>query len=242
MNQELHIHNPTTDIVIRTGAALPVKEPIALRLSGDINTPKEFYQKRISSWGMNSLDAYNSKQTSLTINKKEGKITLVFNEQDPYYGQVEGKLTLNPLFGKLKVNEDSFQGFTPAELAKILRMNRQYFHDLDFFNNLVKNLQNFNAKFDTEITESNDKRGNIANSVIKKLVSEHNYNFALTLPVYECLENTTVPIEVDITYGGDSSIRCQLISVELVELQESIKKGIFDQYTVLFKDFPVILQ
>lgn len=233
------------EVIIRHGDALPIREPQKLSLSGDINTPFEFYEKRKDLFLHNlqgGVADYDSHKTNVVFNKDAGTLVLSTNEDSFFATTVKGTLKLDPIFSQLKVNDEDFKGFTPAELAKILRMNRSLFDDKAFFNDLVNSLQKFKAKFDTEFENSNDKRGGIANSVVKKMVSEHNYNFSLTVPVFEGLESHIVPVEVDIDYSGDAQIRCTLISVELQEIIDKTKQQIVDKAKEVFHFCPVIVQ
>lgn len=233
------------EVIIRHGQALPLHEPQKLFLSGDINTPFEFYEKRKDLFSHSILDApilYNSHKTNVVFNKESGTLVLSTNEDSFFATTVKGTLKLDPIFSQLKVNDEDFKGFTPSELAKILRMNRRLFDDKAFFSDLVNSLQKFKAKFDTEFENSNDKKGSVANSVVKKMVSEHNYNFSLTVPVFEGLGTHIVPIEVDIDYSGDAQIRCTLISVELQEIIDQTKQEIIANAMNVFSFCPVIVQ
>jgi len=233
------------EVIIRHGDALPIREPQKLSLSGDINTPFEFYEKRKELFLHNIQDVvadYDSSRTNVVFNKDAGTLVLSTNEDSFFATTVKGTLKLDPIFSTLKVNDDDFKGFTPAELAKILRMNRILFHDKVFFSELVNSLQNFKAQFDTQFENSNDKKGSVANSVVKKMVSEHNYNFSLTVPVFEGLATHIVPIEVDIDYSGDAQIRCTLVSVELQESIDETKQEIIDKAKDVFSFCPVVVQ
>lgn len=235
----------TGEVVIRHGEALPIREPQKLSLSGDINTPFEFYEKRKDLFlhvTESVVNEYDSNKTNVVFNKEAGTLVLSTNEDSFFATTVKGTLKLDPIFSQLKVNDEDFKGFTPAELAKILRMNRSLFDDKEFFNKLVNGLQNFKAQFDTQFENSNDKKGSVANSVVKKMVSEHNYNFSLTVEVFEGLESNIVPIEVDIDYSGDAQIRCMLVSVELQEIIYNTKQEIIVKAMDVFSFCPVIVQ
>lgn len=232
------------EVVIRHGEAIQVREPIAISIEGDINAPREFFTKRKTEFSheIPAGFSYDSAKTNLVINKEKGTVTLSVNEESYFKGKIIGTLKLNPILAKLRINDDNFSGFTPAELAKILRMNRHLFPNKEFFNDLIKSLQEFKAKFDTAFENTNDKKGNIANSVVKNLVSKHEYNFAINLPIFEGLLVSVLPIEVDIDYSGDAQIKCNLISVQLNEEIELIKESIIADYQELFSFCPVIIQ
>lgn len=235
----------SNEVIIRHGDALPIREPQKLSLLGDINTPFEFYEKRKVLFLHNlsgGVADYDSNKTNVVFNKDAGTLIFSTNEDSHFATTVKGTLKLDPIFSQLKVNDEDFKGFTPAELAKILRMNRSLFHDKEFFSTLVNSLQSFKAQFDTQFENSNDKKGSVANSVVKKMVSEHNYNFSLTVPVFEGLESHIVPIEVDIDYSGDAQIRCTLVSVELQEIIDKTKQKIIEKAQDVFSFCPVIVQ
>ena len=234
----------TGEVVIRHGEALPVREPQKISLSGDINTPREFYEKRANLFSHNSTEghSYDSNETNVVIDKKKGTVILTVNEASYFSDTIIGKLVQNPILAKLNINDDRFQGFLPAELAKVLRMHKSMFTSAEFFNTLINSLNDFKAKFETEFEQKNDKKGNVANSVIKNLVSKHDFNFSLSLPLFEGISTTILPIEVDISYSGDASIRCQLFSPELEEEIEKIKESVIEGYKELFDFCPVIVQ
>lgn len=235
----------SNEVIIRHGEALPIREPQKLSLSGDINTPFEFYEKRKDLFLHNlesGVSYYDSDKTNVVFNKELGMLILSTNEDSYFATTVKGTLKLDPIFSQLKVNDEDFKGFTPAELAKILRMNRSLFDNKDFFNDLVNNLQNFKAQFETLFENSNDKKGSVANSVVKRMVSEHNYNFSLTMAVFEGLSTQIIPIEVDIDYSGDAQIRCTLFSPRLQEAIDETKQDIIDKAKEVFGFCPVIVQ
>ena len=154
MQKDFHIHTDGAEVVIREGQALPLKEPVALHLSGDINAPKEFYNKRKHLFNTLNAKGYSTDSSNVVIDKKNGKVTFTINESSAYACQVTGILSLNPVIAKLRTNDETFQGFLPAELAKALRLMRAYFTGITYFNTLINNLQDFKAKFDTEVIVS----------------------------------------------------------------------------------------
>ena len=69
---------------IRTGQALPLKEPVSICVEGIIDTVTRFLNKRIAT-----LDQSACK---IEVDREKQELLLVINEQSPYMGKVVGRL------------------------------------------------------------------------------------------------------------------------------------------------------
>ena len=74
---KLNLSEVGKEVIIRQGEAQPIREPKSISLSGDINAPFEFYEKRKDLFLHNTIDGsftYDSQKTNGVINKEAGTV------------------------------------------------------------------------------------------------------------------------------------------------------------------------
>ena len=212
---KLNITGDQKELVIRTGAALPLKEPIPVILSGQIDTVLNYLEKR--------KDRIDQKRCFISIDKDKYKILLVVNENSFYATEISGKLELSTPLKEFGINSEKI--WTPFELADFIRMNKMYFEKTSDATNLIKVLRNFEVKVNQEIKMSEDKRAN--QNLLRSQVVETNLpkGFNLVLPVFKGTEKEVISIEVDI---DSTSYNCRLVSPRAKDAENRISDNIIE--------------
>ena len=198
------------EIVIREGRAVELKEPVKVDIAGTIDAPARWLETR--------FDCLKEKTCYVIVNRERLSIFLRCNENNHYGSQVSGSLVISPEIKKFRINEGHY--ITNFEMAELIKMNRAHFENKTVAMKLVTELQNFKAKVDKEIEQSNNNRGD-RRLLINQAV-EHNLPeaFNLRLPIFKGTDKQTIQVEV---YVNPSDFTCTLVSPEANDLIEEMR-------------------
>lgn len=188
------------ELVIRTGEALPLREPKAEQLLGQLDTPRRVLSKR-------KLDYTKA---ILMINRNDRKILLRLDPHNHYGSDYIGQLTLNPQLEKFYINTDKC--WQPEDLGNFIRMHRLCFDSWEQAVKLATQLKNFEAKVQREMEKKNDDRGNTRNLKSQAVESNLPESFVLKMPLFQGEHEATFKVEVNI---HPSTLECNLISPDL---------------------------
>lgn len=212
---ELNVIGETKIIEIREGAALPLQEPTALEINGNYDAVSRFVKNR--SENIKSLPCH------ILINREKKTIRLVVDENNYYAGMVTGKLELTELFRSFEINTGKSR--TTFELADFIKMNRSCFQSPSVAANLVTLLNNFKAKVDRDLENSDDRRGNKALAIRQIVESNVPDSFKVALPIFKGQKAVNIDIEVNI---DTDNFNCTLISPQAAEIVKLSVDHIFD--------------
>lgn len=220
--ESLHIKfegNAPDELTIRSGKApdlLPLKEPVIINMSGVLNSPLRWLEKR--------HEDFDAKVCHVVYNREKMTITLVQNEANYYRTIVSGTLNLHPMFVKFGINSD--KKMTHYDMAAFFKMHRHAFESQQVGMGLVTLLRNFKAKIDRDIESSDDKRGN-ARELRAQAVS-HNLpeSFKLNIPIFRGMEREVFAVEVEV---DADDLSCKLISPDASDLMEYYRDRQIDE-------------
>lgn len=220
-------------IIIREGQALPLHEPEKVQLLGTIDAPARWIEKR--------ADTINQKECYVEVNREKMIISLRTDESNYYGTTVYGKLELSPEYNKFGINGGDY--ITNFEMAEMFKMNRAYFENRSVAMKLVTDLQNFKAKVDKEIENSDNKRGDrriLVNQVVQSNLPEA---FNLVIPVFKGCEKQTVQVEV---YVNPNDFTCTLVSAQsnelIIETRDTIIDEVLERIRLTCPDIVIIEQ
>lgn len=220
-------------IIIREGQALPLHEPEKVQLLGTIDAPARWIEKR--------ADTINQKECYVEVNREKMIISLRTDESNYYGTTVYGKLELSPEYNKFGINGGDY--ITNFEMAEMFKMNRVYFENRSVAMKLVTDLQNFKAKVDKEIENSDNKRGDrriLVNQVVQSNLPEA---FNLVIPVFKGCEKQTVQVEV---YVNPNDFTCTLVSAQsnelIIETRDTIIDEVLERIRMTCPDLVIIEQ
>lgn len=229
---EIKLNENQTELIIREGDALPLKEQKIVDITGTIVAPAEYYAKRkdIEPKKCNVLYSYRDLFIKLTV-----------NEDSAYATTITGKATLNPDLTKFGINSSS-KTWTKTELKQFLKMNRAFFADVDSNLKMVTNLEKFSATVQAQIDDHKDDRGNTKKAFEVKVDSNLDLNFTLQMPIF--IGQATTSFQVEICFDvRDNGITIWLESPELQEAIIKQREILIDKNIECFKaDFVLIEQ
>lgn len=220
-------------IVIREGAALPLKEPLIASLSGVLDSPLRWLEKRI--------DTIDQKACSLTVDRDKLRLELDIDETNHYGPVVTGSLQWHPMFLKFGINGGKY--ITHFEMAQLIKMNRTAFENHSVAMNLVTVLQNFKAKVNREIEKADNNRGDKRELLEQVVESNLPEKFNLHMPVFKGTQKRTFEVEV---YIKADDFTCTLISPTANDLVEQMRdtefNDVLERIFILAPDIVIIEQ
>lgn len=209
------IQSGVGEIVVREGDAVKMREPIKVEINGTIDAAARWLETR--------FDCIVPKTCHVLVNRENLSVELQCNENNYYGTIVLGSLTISPEFKRFGINEGNY--ITNFEMAELFKMNRTFFESKTIAMKLVSDLQNFKARVDKDIENSNNNRGD-RRLLINQAV-EHNLPeaFNLVLPIFKGTEKQTINVEV---YVNPSDFSCTLVSAEANDLIEEMRNREID--------------
>ncbi|WP_262247005.1 hypothetical protein [Parapedobacter soli] len=205
------------ELIIREGNALPVLEPIKVRIAGTLDSPFRFLQKRI--------DEIDQKKAHITVSREELELHLYFNEDNAYdQGHIVGMITPHPTFKKFGINSGRY--ITTYEMAELIKMNRSAFENRQEAMKLVSALKNFKAKVEKDMEKANDDRGNRKVLLQQTVESNVPESFKVVMPIFKGMPKETFEVEV---YFNPDDLTCTLVSPEANDTLEEIRDSAIDQ-------------
>ena len=203
-------------VEVRQGNAPDIKPPVKLNISGNIDSPLRFLEKRI--------DHIEQKATYVMVERSEMKITMVVNDKDYYSDTITGSLSFNPAYKEWGINGG--KTWTAQQLSEAIKMNRSQFESIDVAMRLSKELSDVKIKVDKEIERSDNNRGDFkamaAQKIIKSNIPE---SFTLNIPIFNGLPSKRFTVEV---YVSPHDFTCSLVSPEVNDIVYLVRDTAID--------------
>lgn len=187
------------ETVIRFGDAIPLKEPKAVSISGTIDAPARWVEKR--------KDDIVSADAHVLVDRDRMTITLNTDENSAYMDQIVGTLTISTEMQEFGINTGEYMSC--FDMADRIKQLRTYFETQQEAMKLVTELRSFKAKIDKELELSDDKRGN--QTILRAQTVESNLpkSFKVNMPIFKVTEKRTFEVEVEI---NPNDLSCTLVS------------------------------
>lgn len=228
---DLHVkvEDGVKTLTIRQGEALPLHETKDLVLTGTLQAPGDFLDKR--------KDQFHKDETHITVDDDAGRITLETKDQDEI-GMIRiiGVLKNHPDLERLGVNNPDSER-SPKELAKFIRMNRTMFESKDVAMNLVADLMSFTAKVDKYVEEIDDDRANFSRKRQQAVETNIPAAFKVNIPLFIGSPKSSLVIEVVI---DPDTLDCALISPDAADKYQIDKADMLGAQIKRFNEFAVI--
>lgn len=220
-------------LIIREGHAPDIKPPLNLRIEGDIFAPGEFFKKKTGAG-----TKFHPQLCTVMHDKDKGYIKFTFNETDPeLVGSVTGNIVPDPVLEIFKIN--THYRYSTQELYRMLKLKRAYFSSKNEHANLLKQLETLDVKTQQEFTNANDLKGNTAQRRITSVTSNLQLSFILYIPIFKGGGKKSFVVEIEVE-PYDGSIVCYLVSPDLAELQDNIRRNTIEDELATFAEFPII--
>lgn len=196
---------------IRTGDAQKFEYPVKCSILGTLSAPFEFFQKRISGALL-----HDKNQMHLLVDKLNGVIILITDENWEKGTTVKGAIQKNPFLEKFSINTDRM--IDSYAMVKLLKMNKMWFADPEQCGNIVHNLQHFSAAWETEIQKVDNGRGITHESVQRRMKSEIPLSFDLCIEPFKGFSKFKIKVDIGVHYNGDD-VLFYFESIDLMQLQ-----------------------
>lgn len=221
---EQMIESGIVQLTILEGNAKTQHNPEPVSLKGTITAPSIFVEKR----------DVEQKTSHCLASITEGKLKLVFNEQDTVNKfTIEGTIEIGKKFQEIGINTE--KSYTPEGLSQKFRMLRSIFLSHTDHLRITSELRNINAKVNQQIEASKDDRANVKVSFAQSVESSMPESFRLKLPLIEGEEPTEIEVNV-ILNANNGGITCTLESVEAEELIDIAKEKLIKEEVEKIKD------
>ena len=211
-------------LVVREGAALPLREPNAVNITGDIRSVATFLNLRKNNVVDQGFQEVIPGRALIYTDKKN--LTIVYNgdPQNVYGTIIKGILEESEELKKFAINTQTV--YTKDQFLKLVRFNKVFFVSGDAHESLVSGLQKFTASTSGDITNNKDNRGNKVEHFGKQVTTDLPLEFTLRIPIFNGEDYCTFRVElgIDIT---ENSTRFYLESVELHEQKQILLESIF---------------
>lgn len=209
-----------TELVIREGAApraLDPKEPVKIDISGVIESPLRWLEKRV--------ELINQKAANILVNRDNMRIRLLIDEANYYQSSILGTLEASKEMKEFGINTE--KKWDPIKLSQFIKMHRAFFTDKSQNMTLVHTLKSFKAKVNQDIERSKEENGSKTDNYSQVVDSNLPKSFKLSIPLFKgfACEEIEVEIYADVD-GRDVSL--SLVSAGANEAIEEYKNKVID--------------
>jgi hypothetical protein len=250
-NIELFTTDKQTELVVREGKALELREPLVITIAGDIYTVKNYVEKRyLKSDPLTpeqreaikepdyNLQQFYKDTAVVTFDKSNLSISLHVSPQHFYGPKVVGKMEMSDEIKPFYINTDKM--FNREQLVKLIRFNKRFFSDAATHESVLSAFQNLSLTGNTDLKQASDTRGNKAAAFSKSLnTSNIPTTFYLFMPIYKGMAAVKFLVEICLD-SSDASIGFWFESVELKEVQDKTVDTIFEEQKKEFADFVIV--
>jgi len=226
METEKIVINPTgekVEVVFREGAAeklIDPKPPVKINISGILNSPFEFLNKRLNN---NQFDIL---RCQLLVNREKLSLNLIINENDEYErGSITGKLEFNSKYKEFGINTGKV--WTPTELGMFIKMNRSFFADKSVAMKLTTELMNFKATVDNKIERAVQESGNRTDNFSQVVNSNLPASFKIQISIFKGYPAEELEVETFAQIDG-REVSFILMSPGANESLETIRDSAID--------------
>lgn len=205
-------------VTIREGAALPLREPTKVNITGTIDAIQKYLAKRLTE--------IEQKACMIIVDRDNLCLELIINEHSFYKDNITSQLLVHADF--LKWNINTGETWSTKKLSEFIKMNRACFEDKKTAMLLSSELNNLKIKVEKELEKSDDNRGTykvqLSQNVIKNSIPER---FILAVPIFKGMPKNRIEIEI---YIDPETYSITLVSPEANDIVTEVRdKAIDDQ-------------
>lgn len=209
------------EVVLREGkapVALDPKEPIIVDITGTIDAPCRWLEKR--------MGLFDERTSNIIVDRDNMKIGLTINETDYYQTTIDGVLQPSKEMQEFGINAE--KRWDPIKLSQFFKMHRAFFKDKSQNMTLVSTLKNFKAKVNQDIERSKEENGSRTDNYSQVVDSNLPSSFKLNIPLFKGF--TCEEIEVEIYADVDGrEVSLSLVSAGANEAIEEYKNKVIDE-------------
>ena len=209
------------EVVLREGSApdlLEIKEPERVAISGTIDTPFRWLEKRI--------ELINQKASNIIVNRDVMGIELTVDETNYYQSDIRGELKTSKEMMEFGINTE--KKWEPIKLSKFVKMHRAFFTDKSQNMMLVSTLKNFKAKVNQDIERSKEENGSKVDNYSQVVDSNLPKSFKLNIPLFKGFACEEIEVEIYADVDG-RDVTLSLVSAGANEAIEEYKNKVIDE-------------
>ncbi len=209
------------EVVLREGEApelLEIKEPERVVISGTIDTPFRWLEKRI--------ELINQKASNIIVNRDVMGIALTVDETNYYQSDIRGELKTSKEMMEFGINTE--KKWEPIKLSKFVKMHRAFFTDKSQNMMLVSTLKNFKAKINQDIERSKEENGSKVDNYSQVVDSNLPKSFKLNIPLFKGFAQEEIEVEIYADVDG-RDVSLSLVSAGANEAIEEYKNKVIDE-------------
>ena len=135
------VEGSVNELIIRQGAAKPPVEPVACKISGNLDSVTRWLENR-----MQTASRPDPAFSHIQVSRERMEILLREYENYPDGNIISGRLEPHPVFVEFGINKGVYR--TTTELAEFFKMKRSFFESHADNMKLVSELRNFKGKVD----------------------------------------------------------------------------------------------
>lgn len=244
MEQDLNltIDQGVKELVIRHDKAIVLYEEQKVNLSGTIEAPRLFDEKRKSvkaptTLGFEGLNIYDPDNTHVRYSKDDMWIEIVYNERDNFKTVVKGTMARNPDLTAFGINDGTT--WSRGELQTFLKMNRIHFEKLEANQKIVANLAKFQAQVDKHFDQADDGRGNKTDGYSQTIKTDLDMDFTLVMSPYKSTDKKKFKVEICFD-ARNNGLDFWFESPELKEIEDEVRDTKMDSELKELKDYVLI--
>jgi hypothetical protein len=227
------LENGVVELTIRNGEALKELRDENVTISGAIDAPSRFIDKRNTE--------FNKLKSHTFVNRDEKSITTIINENLAYSRVVVvGKIKISKEFEDLGIN--SGKQYSPAQLSQKLKFMRSCFPNKIEHAQIVNTLRNIKATINKKMEDLKDERGNASKMFEQTVESNMPDSFEIEIPLIKGEEKIKFNLNVILEATGGSDISATLESIDAQEMIDEITERRIDEEVLKIQDFTTIIE
>lgn len=232
MEERFQISDQTKKVKIIHKQALPEKQSPNINITGAINAPREWLQKKNNTPRLVPSIPIIA-DSHIVVNRDEKTIVLFQDISDAYTSRViTGKLKYTENFVSWEINTMKYRSC--KSVAEFVKMNRSCFESRDIADKLVYNLLNLKIKVDKEKESSTDNKGSMAEAISQRVISSTiPDSITVTMRIFTGQEPVSFRIEL---YVHPGTFEVCLISPEAKEIEDQVVNSAIDNEIKLISE------
>ena len=209
------------EVVLREGQAakqLDPKEPPKLSISGTIEAPFKWLEKRIG--------LINQKASNIIVNRDKMGLVLTIDGTNYYQTEICGVLITSKEMQEFGINTE--KKWEPIKLSQFFKMHRAFFKDKSENMMLVSTLKNFKAKVNQDIERNKEENGSKTDNFSQVVDSNLPKSFKLNIPLFKGFACEEIEVEIYADVDG-REVSLSLVSAGANETIEEYKNKVIDE-------------
>lgn len=216
---------------------LPLREPKAIHLTGDIKTIAHYVHVRQDT--AQGLQIINPATVVVEVDKNARKIVMSLDPENFYGSTITAKLEMSEELRQFGINTTT--RYSRKDLTNLLKFNRLFFEDKNQHAEVLAGLMKVRFLSQTEMEQANDNKGNRKDSKEVSTTTHEGFKdkFILSIPIFKGFDKQQIEVEICFdVLNGDISF--WLESVGLKEATDSQIDDIFEKQLECCSDYVVI--